>query len=395
MAFKRTPVAWLLLVDHPARLILAVLRIAFAVVLMCTQLLFMTSVLDTQCRPIQALAADLFVVSNRQYTIVLDEPFPRRRLYQALDVEGVISAAPLYYEMGNGRLRALASDEPGGVDRQIRVFGMNPHDTVFSDPEIQAHAALLEPMETALFDSSSRLRYGPSRQGGDILRPFHPGDWAELAGRRVQIVGTFHLGPDYAQHGNLLMSDVNFVRYFPERQLGWPSLGLLRLSPGADPHQVARALRRSLPGDVEVFTHAEMLWRETMYFLRRTPTGIVFGFGLLVGFAVGVITCNQILFSDVIENLPQLATLKAIGYTNRFLFRLVAQEGLWLGVLGFCPGLAVSLAATYGLEAITGVVMRLTLGRVLLVGAMTLVMCLLSAVIAVRKAIKADPAEVF
>ena len=44
-----------------------------------------------------------------------------------------------------------------------------------------------------------------------------------------------------------------------------------------------------------------------------------FGAGVVLGFVVGMVICYQILTSDVADHLPEYATLKAIGYTNRYL----------------------------------------------------------------------------
>ena len=38
----------------------------------------------------------------------------------------------------------------------------------------------------------------------------------ELAGKRVRVTGRFELGTDFANNGNLAMSESNFARFFPE-----------------------------------------------------------------------------------------------------------------------------------------------------------------------------------
>ena len=58
-----------------------------------------------------------------------------------------------------------------------------------------------------------------------------------------------------------------------------------------------------------------------------------------MGFVVGAIIVYQILFADVSDHLAEYATLKAMGYTNRYLFGVVLQEAIILAVLGFLPGL--------------------------------------------------------
>jgi putative ABC transport system permease protein len=96
-----------------------------------------------------------------------------------------------------------------------------------------------------------------------------------------------------------------------------------------------------------------------------------------------------------VDRLPQFATLKAIGYPNRHLLRVVLEEALFLSLLGFVPGLLISWAIYKLVAATTGLPMRFTAGRVGLVLVLSVAMCIVSGVIAVRKVLTADPAEVF
>src|SRR5262249_4124368 len=112
-------------------------------------------------------------------------------------------------------------------------------------------------------------------------------------------------------------------------------LGLVRLEEGADLAATQRALRTALDeGDVEVLTVPELMDREKRFWLHQTPIGFVFGFGMVMGFIVGTVICYQILASDVADHLPEYATLKAIGYSNGFVRRVVLQEALLLAAAG-------------------------------------------------------------
>ena len=56
----------------------------------------------------------------------------------------------------------------------------------------------------------------------------------------------------------------------------------------------------------------------------------MFSFGVVVGLAVGAIIVYQILFADVSDHLPEYATLKAMGYSNRFVSGVVIQQAVIL-----------------------------------------------------------------
>ncbi len=301
---RRTPLALLLLTADRPHLALAAARVAFAVVLMFSQMGFLLGVDDSQNAILDSLDADLVVLSKARYNLFIDEEFPRARLYQARTVPGVQSASPLYI----GGLRSTWRAPGTGREYYLRVLAVRPDDPVFLDAGLQRQLGRLKEDDAALFDARSR----------DFLGRVEPGTWAELNRRRVRVVGTFQLGPDYRNDGNAIISDTNLVRYFPEAWPDQPSLGLIRLRPGADPSAVAGELARSLPPDVDILTKADLARREADYWDSQTPIGIVFGFGLVLGFVVGMLTCYQILHADVKVQLPQFAALKAMGWHEPF-----------------------------------------------------------------------------
>ena len=67
--------------------------------------------------------------------------------------------------------------------------------------------------------------------------------------------------------------------------------------------------------------------------------------GTIVGFVVGMLISYQVIYTDLSDQLPQYATLKAMGYrTGYLLARGVRAGGLQrLGRVG--PGLAVEPSA--------------------------------------------------
>jgi putative ABC transport system permease protein len=167
------------------------------------------------------------------------------------------------------------------------------------------------------------------------------------------------------------------------------------LKPGADIEQVQADLKAKLPNDVLVLTKEEFIQRERNYWSQVSPIGVIFGFGTIVGFLVGTVIVYQILYSDVSDHLPEYATLKAMGYGDRFLVGILLQEALILAIMGFVPGFAVSLGL-YGLIAqATLLPVKMSLDRLVLVLSLTLVMCIASGAIAMRKLQSADPADIF
>jgi putative ABC transport system permease protein len=73
----------------------------------------------------------------------------------------------------------------------------------------------------------------------------------------------------------------------------------------------------------------------------------------------------------------------------------VLQQAAILAVLGFLPGLAVSWALYAQAAQATRLPLHLTTDRVIAVFLLTLVMCALSGLLALRKVRRLDPADVF
>ena len=148
----------------------------------------------------------------------------------------------------------------------------------------------------------------------------------------------------------MIMSDRNLFRVFPElagktEGDNAVTIGLVRVRPGTDVVKLSSDLQAAMPADVRVLTLEEFISKERDFWDKVAPIGTVFYIGVVMGFIVGCVICYQVLFSDISDRIGEFATLKAMGYSNLRLFRVVVMQGVYLAVLGYLAGLAVSLAA--------------------------------------------------
>ncbi len=379
------PIGWLQLRHRPVRLLVAVAGIGFAVLLIMMQLGFRSALFDSAVRFQERFDYDIALFSPDSVFIVRPQPFSIRRLYQALALEEVADVSPVY-------IFPAVWKSPWGSDRRsINAVGIDPEMDVLDTPGFSDNLPRLTRQDTVIFDALARPEFGPVAEaladGGSLT--------TEVNDREVDVVGTFEMGTSFGIDGTIIMSDDNWLRLFPERPRNDIQLGLIRLTAGADPVAVRDRLRAYLPEDVLVMTKQDFIDRETAYWASATPIGYVFAFGAIMGFVVGAIIVYQILFADVSEHLNEYATLRAVGYSNAFVSGIVLQEAVILAVLGFLPGLAV-VHYLYGAAAdATNLPIHLTWDRTLRVFLMTLGMCAISALLAVRKVRRLDPAEVF
>lgn len=380
------PLAWLQLIREPLRLSIAVAGVTFAVVLILMQLGFRDAMLESAVRYHQALEYDLVIISPKTRFIVQTEKFARSRLYQALGFDGVDEVTPVYL----GQQFWKNPDKPTQVT-PIFAVGVDPSHDVVDLSGIDAHWDRIKLADRVLFDRASRSEYG------SIADRFESGERVktEMGARTIEVAGLFELGTSFGIDGSIITSDLNFLRLFPHRSPGTIDWGLVELESGYDPDAVRDAIASSIPRDVEVLTRSGFISREKNYWNTNTPIGYVFLFGVIMGLGVGGVIVYQILFSDVNEHLGEYATLKAIGYPNRYLSSVVLQESILLALLGYVPGVLITLGLYWVTDTATGLPLTLTPQRAVVVLLLTLAMCGISGVIALRKVRSADPAEVF
>jgi putative ABC transport system permease protein len=150
-----------------------------------------------------------------------------------------------------------------------------------------------------------------------------------------------------------------------------------------------------MPPDVTILTKKGFEEFEKNYWRSSTAIGFIFTLGAAMGFVVGCVIVYQILYSDVSDHLPEYATLMAMGYRLSTLLGVVAREGLLLAVLGFVPAWLAGQGLYVLVRSGTRLPVTMQLDRSLLVFAMILTMCMVSALLAMRKLADADPAEIF
>jgi putative ABC transport system permease protein len=275
---------------------------------------------------------------------------------------------------------------------QIVMLGFDPRQNLWDFPDQKVNFRALTEPGTIIYDSKSREVYGP------IVENFLASNGRlRIAASRhsADIVGLVDLGPGFANHGTVFVSDDTYNAFSVGVGSPLPSIGAIRLTPGADPDDVIRRLRATLPDDVRFVRFGEFLENEKAYWLKISPIGFVFTAGLMLGIIVGSVVVYQILYTDVTNHLAEYATMKAMGYENNKLFRLVILQALFMSVIGFIPGALMAKGIFVVTHNATQLPMEITLERLSEVYGMTFVMCVGSAMLAMQALRAADPAEIF
>jgi len=417
------PLAWLQLTYEKSRLLVAIAGISFAVILMFMQIGFRDALFTSAVRMQSNLVGDLVLISPQSTNLVGMRNFSERRTFQAMAVDGVESVNSLYIGLGAWKIKEDAT----GQTRNILILGGDPDAKIFKMPGINAeNLSLIKQQDVVLFDRGSRFvpnsavphgfdGFGPvvKECGVDALKTQTTAEsfrcpnfvTREVANRKLIIGGLFELGASFAADGTIITSDANFLRILDNRRKGLINLSLISVDPSLkvkdnpdltrqNIDRVKQQLAAIMPNDVKVLTMEGFIEFERGYWQRSTAIGFIFSLGTVMGFIVGIVIVYQILYTDVSDHLAEYATLKAMGYNNFFLSKVVLQEAVVLSVLGFFPGMFISM----GLYNLTQNATRLPLyiwDKAIPILGLTVVMCTISGAISLRRVQSADPAEIF
>jgi putative ABC transport system permease protein len=385
------PLAWLQLAKQKVRFFVALAGIAFVAVLMFMQIGFQDALYASATQVHKNLEGDLFLISSQYKSLTSTQSFPRIRLYQILGFNGIESVAPLYLQF------AKLKNPINGRKYPIYVLGFEPVKSIFKLPEIEQNFQLLKIPDQVFFDRAARPEFGPIAEYFQKNQPITMEIFSYLAtvGYKVKVSGLFSLGPSFGVDGNLIVSSSTFFKIFSEHGANEIDIGLIHLQANVNPRTILATLSKSLPSDVIIMTRQEFIDFEKSYWTLRTPIGFVFNLMVMMAFVVGVIVVYQILYSNISTHFVQFATLKAMGFRNKYLLNVVFQQALILAVLGYIPGFAISLGLYDIAKDATKLPIVMDFSKGLLVFTSVIFMCLTSGFFSTNKLRKVDPAEIF
>ena len=389
--FLAAKLAWSNTTNDWQRLLVRCSGITFAVVLMFMQTGFRNALFDSNVRIMEEkISADIVIRTRSRFMLSSGQQMALSHVVAARSIPGVVSAEPLYLENIASEFRQI-----GSFQRKIRVIAFDPQSPTFEKFGIRPFASELAQPGTAAADIKSKKMFDLPRHQSE----FRPGLSGELAGQKVRLVGVFASGINFSNDGNLIMTPENFANYFPFRSPGNPlskvDYGLVCCEPDADCAQVASIIQKQLGNDLIVETRSDFLASERNFWGSNTPIGLIFWVGTLIGFVVGLIICYQVLATDIGDLLGEFATIKAMGYPPSFFGAVVVCQALLLSLVSFVPGFIIASIAFASVNYATGLVMFLDFERTGIVLGLTVLMCVLSGCIALRKLLSTDPASLF
>jgi putative ABC transport system permease protein len=299
-----------------------------------------------------------------------------RERHQALATPGVKAVIPLVVAFAEWR-------KPGGGSTRVVLVGTDAEDGALEPWALVAGdwEDIKSPDAISADDTYFR------ELGIEGLN-----DTAQIANGRVKVKALTHRIRSFTQSPyvfttltrarNLLGADSDKATFY-----------LVQLEPGANAEAVRQELTARIDG-AEVLTKAEFRDRSLRQWLFRTGAGLALIGGALLGIMVGTVIVAQTLYSSTKDHLNEFATLRALGSSSGYIYRVIlAQAGL-SAVIGYLLGILISLGILY-LSRNTPLPLVMTPGLAASLFGLTLFMSAISAISAIIKVTKIDPAMVF
>ncbi len=291
-------------------------------------------------------------------------------------VDGVDSVLPLVIGFSDWRIESGEMTPVFMVGTEMRNGGLQPWNVVEGDVQ-----ALSERGAVAV-DRSYFERLGVKGVGST----------AEIRGRKVRVAAVTDGIRSFTTTPYVFM-DLNYVRLYTGIPSDRVSDLLVRLKSGVDIEKVRTAIRAQV-GDVEVLTSDEFRSRSRSFWLFGTGAGAALFAGALLGVIVGTVIVAQTLYSSTKDHLPEFATLRAMGSSNGYIYNVIIYQALLNAVIGFCVAAAIG-AVVVQMTAKSALPIVITPWLVAALSALTVIMCVISAIGAIIRVLRTDPATVF
>ena len=381
-------VALRMLVGDKAKYLGIIVGLTFASLLITQQLAIFTGLMSRTFGAITDLSQpDVWVMDEKVQFIDDIKPLQSTQLYRVRGVRGVEWAVPLY----KGLLKARLSN---GSFQTVNLYGLDDATLIGGPPEmVEGALGDLRRSEGVIVDEvGARTRLArPSATPGGPPVPLKVGDTLELNDHRAVVVGICRVQRTFQSQPVVYTTFSRATQYAPrERKL--LSFVLVGVKPEEDAREVCERIHRAT--GLAAVTKEDFQWQTVRYFLKYTGIPVNFGIAVALGFLVGTVIAGQTFHNFTLDNLKQFGALKAMGARNGTLLRMIVLQALLVGVVGY--GLGVGLASLVG--AVTKgseLAFRMPWQILAISASAVLLICTLSAVLAMRKVIKLEPAMVF
>ena len=358
------------------RFVATMVGIVFSVVLVMVQMGLFFGFGHMVTTMIDHAATDLWVVPKNVKCFEDPSLIDLKLRNKIATLDGVATVVPLVIGFSDWRLESGEMTPVFVVGSDLRDGAMQPWDLV--EGNVQA--------------LSQGFSVAVDRSYFDRLGVTGIGSQAEIRGKKVKVVALTDGIRSFTTTPYIFV-DAKNARGFTGTPGDRASDLLVRLKPDADRGTVVQAIRGQI-GDAEVLTTDEFRKRSRSFWLFGTGAGAALFAGALLGVIVGTVIVAQTLYSSTKDHLNEFATLRAMGSANGYIYHVIIYQALINAVVGFAIASGIG-ALVVQMTAKSALPIVITNWLVAALAALTVVMCVTSALGAIFRVVRIDPAAVF
>jgi putative ABC transport system permease protein len=358
------------------RLVATLVGIVFSVVLVMIQMGLFLGFGHMVTNMIDHTSTDLWVVPKKVKCFEDPSLIDLKLRNRIVAIDGVATVIPLVIGFSDWR-------QDSGEMTPVFIVGADLHDGALRpwnvvDGDVQA--------------LSQGYSVAVDRTYFDRLGVTGIGSTAEIRGRKVKVVALTDGIRSFTTTPYVFV-DLKNARTFTGTPSDRANDLLVRLSSDADRDKTVQAIRDHV-GDAEVLTTAEFRDRSRSFWLFGTGAGAALFAGALLGVIVGTVIVAQTLYSSTKDHLNEFATLRAMGSANGYIYRVIIYQALINAVIGFALASAIG-AVVVQMTAKSALPIVITPWLFVALLMLTVVMCVISAIGAIVRVLRTDPATVF
>ena len=327
-------------------------------------------------RPIEVVGAPIWVCDPQLRSVDENKPLLDTDLARIRSVAGVKWAVPMLLQLVSVHLH-------DGNFQTARLYGLD-NDSFFGRPRMVSGSANLLTQDQAVIVGQAE---------SEKLNNPEPGDVFEMNDNQARVVGIADVPRDFFSYPFIYAAYDRALQYAPQQR---KQMNYMLAAPadGLSADQAAARIRRDT--GLAAYTEQQFRWLTMEYYLKNTGIPISIGISLAMVFMVGMSVVGQTFYQFALQNERYFGALKAMGTSSLTLTKMILLQALLVGLVGF--GCGAGLAGILGLVG-GGQNSKLALSTPWPLAVISFVaiigICLLSALLSIRKVVKLEPAVVF
>ena len=370
-----------MLMGDRAKYLMLLSGLTFASLLMTQQNAVFQGLVRLTTSHMRNMRASIWVVEAHVSQVNETKAMRDTDVNRVRSVSAVDFAVPLFQSI----VKARGSE---GSDKTIQLIGLHAATMIGRPPIIlEGRIEDLRLPNAVMIDELAIQRLGIGRE-----KRLGIGDTFEINDREARIIGICRTERQFFGYPYVFSTYDQALQFSP-KQRKMLSMILAEPAAGWSAETAAREIEKET--GLKAFTVPEFTAATVNWVFRETGIAFSFMTTIILGFIVGTAIAGQTFYSFVLENLRHLGALKAMGASTGMLARMLFVQALTVGLLGY--GLGIGIAALFGYIVVPlgQPPFYLEFSSILKTFVAVLTICLLAALLGIRRVARLEPAIVF